>query len=388
MMVHLCWAYTSFAICCSSNILLVAALQCGALLVHAGQHGRSTRRSSNNNNNSSNKILLDTETSNKRHSSTSKHYLPLPSWKTVGRGGALSLSSFSQQNDGNGSNDDNHRRKLIAGALLGTIIGVPLIAEGYARMGTLHPFTGLDDPAAGAGAWRNVEHATIVFHGAGGQDQYTAELMTRLESLGYNSDNSNDNNNDNNKQQQQPYYATLIDWSRDSQNTLQASFNGQRIGRIFAETLLSKAPNLQTLHLIGISVGSFVADSCATRVKELVKVKVEQEQDDDKSSIYIQMTTLDPFCQRAVLGIGYGNKNFGKAKNVDYGQQYLNTDDPVPSTNNPLLECACKDVTKLRPEAIFGHDWPLVYYARSPECGTIIPDAEKSPRGSVVYPEK
>jgi len=271
----------------------------------------------------------------------------LESVYSIRRGGALSMSFYSTD----GESRDN-RRKIISG-ILGSFIGLPIVAELYARSGSLHPISGLDEPSGG---WDQVRVATLVFHGAGGQDKYTDELMRQIKSIGYKKGRN--------------FYGAMIDWSKDSQNTLQASFNGQNLGKEIAEKLLSKARNIQKLHLIGISVGSFVADACTMHIKL----------NSNRSDIYIQLTTLDPFAQRGVLGIGYGNRYFGKY--ADYSQQYLNTDDPVPSTNKPLLQSACIDVTSLRPEGIFGHDWPLVYYSRSPECGMFVKD--KLPRGSVT----
>ena len=68
-------------------------------------------------------------------------------------------------------------------------------------------------------------------------------------------------------------------------------------------------------------------------------------------------------------GSGYRDENFGSS--VDYAEQYLNTDDPVPTTNDPLPLCACIDVTAAQernnfelPENESMHCWPLVYFAR------------------------
>lgn len=45
-------------------------------------------------------------------------------------------------------------------------------------------------------------------------------------------------------------------------------------------------------------------------------------------------------------GIGYGAKNFGLG--VDFAEQFMNTDDPVPTTNDPLPNCAVIDVTNCK----------------------------------------
>jgi hypothetical protein len=93
--------------------------------------------------------------------------------------------------------------------------------------------------------------------------------------------------------------------------------------------LIKQASNLKTIHLIGISVGSFAANAAAVECKASPK---------DKRP-FIQLTLLDPFTQRGIFDFGYGNRVFGKS--ADYAQQYLNTDDPVPSTNAPLDNTVC-----------------------------------------------
>eukprot|EP00536_Pseudo-nitzschia_multiseries_P015412 jgi/Psemu1/42458/gm1.42458_g len=254
---------------------------------------------------------------------------------------------------------------LLASTLL---LIPPILLELYSRFGTFSiPNRGMNEsddisflPTPKTTDWRDVEHATIVFHGAGGEDEYTNELMNRLDSvteLKYKSESSQKCN----------YYNHIVDWSKYSTNILQASYNGQRIGQMTAEELLEQTANttnnLKTVHIIGISVGAFSADAAADEVKK------HFQNNKSKNAPFVQLTLLDPFQQRGIFGVGYGNKMFGKS--ADYAQQFLNTDDPVPSTNKPLENTVCYDVTNLRPETIFGHDWPLVYYARSDRCGEL-----------------
>ena len=175
---------------------------------------------------------------------------------------------------------------------------------------------------------------TIVFHGAGGQDKYTAELIERL--------NSNNNNN----------YVHICDWSVFSQSIVKAAFNAQRVGKIQATRIASNYDCAVSVHFIGISVGAFAADAAAKELKRLSK----------KS--FVQLTLLDPFTQRGVFGFGWGKRHFGEG--VDYCQQFMNTDDPVPSTNVKCNHAVCFDVTESskRDKDIFGHDWPLVFFSR------------------------
>ena len=56
---------------------------------------------------------------------------------------------------------------------------------------------------------------------------------------------------------------------------------------------------------------------------------------------YIMLLRI--FFRWDMKGVGYGAKNFGLG--VDFAEHYMNTDDPVPTTNDPLPNCAVIDVT-------------------------------------------
>ena len=290
------------------------------------------------------------------------------------------------------------RRNLLWKWIGGATVGVTIAGETYARLGASSEqiLSNIDDHnSKGRGSifinaplnWNEIEDVTLVFHGAGGQDMYTDELMKNLKDLS-----------------SSITYEAIMDWSDISSNLLQASFNGQRYGRIVASQLVDEAKlfnvkngrgkqKLKTLHIIGISVGAFAADAAVNQFKYLIG---------DDSDTHVQLTLLDPFSQRGVIGLNYGSKEFGKS--ADYAQQFLNTvranliliptrftplltfliekDDPVPSTSEPLSNCACFDVTSQRPDEIFGHDWPLVYYSRSTRLG-IVPLSQQKPRNSL-----
>ena len=287
------------------------------------------------------------------------------------------------------------RRNILAG-VGGAILSLPLLGEVYSRLGSRDVASlvfGDDHQASGASSapasaspagvrvlgddlTADVEEVTLVFHGAAGQDQYTDELMARLRA----------------RCASKTQYVAMIDWSALSSNILQASFSGQRVGREAARRLLERCctggddkRNLKRVHLIGISVGAFAADEACAAIKNQLGENVQ-----------CQLTLLDPFQQRGVVGTGYGNANFGKT--ADYAIHYLNTDDPVPSTNDPLAKyCAVVDVTKLRPEEIFGHDWPLVYYSgiekRRQNIGGgnvlgFVPEEDRLAPGTVIVADK
>ena len=56
---------------------------------------------------------------------------------------------------------------------------LPVLLEVYSRFGPkIDQGDLLQSPTSGS--WDDIEHATLVFHGSGGQDQYTDDLMKKL----------------------------------------------------------------------------------------------------------------------------------------------------------------------------------------------------------------
>ena len=195
----------------------------------------------------------------------------------------------------------------------GASIILPLAGETYARAGNFYPSKLGDEVFQNSPSdWNDVEEITLIFHGAGGQDENTEELLTKLRK----------------KNKEIKSYETVLDWSEGSRNILQASFNGERFGRLVAEQLFmmcGSSRSLKSIHFIGISVGSFAADAGVTRFRELMNdTKYEKREDSRfRRDIYIQLTLLDPFTQRGIIGASYGDRIFGKS--ADYAQRFLNT---------------------------------------------------------------
>jgi len=176
-----------------------------------------------------------------------------------------------------------------------------------------------------------------IFPGSGGEDELTDELFRSL--------NKTDSKN----------LIYMIDWKEYRGNVITAAFDSEAVGEAVADCLLANC-NPSEIHSIGISVGSFAANSFAETCKK-------------KLNLYARLTLLDPFCSRGLWGNGYGRKYFGNL--VDYAEQYLNTDDPVPSTNDPLPFCAVLDVTQsckrdtfVPPNGDSMHAWPVAYFSR------------------------
>ena len=171
---------------------------------------------------------------------------------------------------------------------------------------------------------------TFIFPGAGGID----ELVIELQSVTPNS--------------------KIIDWKDYRGSVLTAAFDAEAVGEAVANMVKN---NRKRLHYIGISVGGFCANAAATTTYL------------EDSSIDVQLTLLDPFCGRGVLEPNYGREYFGKYATT--ALHILNTDDPVPTTNDPLPNCCCIDVTSalerenfIPPPGDTMHSWPLAYFAR------------------------
>lgn len=197
------------------------------------------------------------------------------------------------------------RRKWLLQTLLGAVLALPILGELYARAAAPFIDFGKVRPASFESS-SSAGQITLVFHGAGGVDKNTDALMETLQTHDDATNEKRRNGNDSRRS-----VSNMIDWFAYSSNVLQASFNGQRIGRRYAEKLMKEMPNLETVHIIGISVGAFAADAAVVELKK------------QNRNLFVQETLLDPFCLRGVVDGGYGTRNYGKA--ADYAQQFLNT---------------------------------------------------------------
>ena len=132
---------------------------------------------------------------------------------------------------------------------------------------------------------------------------------------------------------------------------------------------------LRNLNLIGISVGAFAADSCSKYYHATFN---GADDADNLKPANVHLTLLDPFTSKGIFGYGWGMRNFGKSLEsskfpsllkselaADVFDVYLNSDDPVPSTNDPIDNAYNFDVTKsaskasfLPPEGQSMHSWP------------------------------
>jgi hypothetical protein len=179
---------------------------------------------------------------------------------------------------------------------------------------------------------------TFIFPGAGGVD----DLVLELQSVTPNS--------------------KIIDWSAHRGSIATAAYDGEAVGEAIADLLVDSTNRNRgsSLHFIGISVGAFCANAAAT---------ITYQRDSSSKNVNVRLTLLDPFCGRGLFGSNYGKEEFGKYATT--AVQIVNTDDPVPTTNDPLPNCYCIDVTDAPERDTFVllpgdsmHSWPLAYFAR------------------------
>lgn len=212
----------------------------------------------------------------------------------------------------------------------------------------------------------NANRLVLIFPGAGGRDQFSDELEETLQSyLNEEKESTMDlpfGLSFGSKANVESTKVTTIDWQEFRGSILSAAFDSEAVGEAIGGLIQDDYTRYSYIQVIGISVGAFAANACASLLCRKRSI-------DSLDKPYIRLTLLDPFTGRGVAGNGYGDKNFGTK--VDYSEQYMNTDDPVPTTNEPLSNCATFDVTSaverddfVLPENETMHCWPLVYYAR------------------------
>jgi len=217
---------------------------------------------------------------------------------------------------------------------------------------------------------------TFIFPGAGGVDGLVLELQASIPN------------------------SEIIDWKEYRGTLLTAGYDSEAVGEAIAELALkqidrysningngkitnsggyenkelksSTTSSFSGIRFIGISVGGFAANAAATVIhRQIAKTsrREDAESNDDNQTLDVHLVLLDPFCGRGFLGPNYGRDNFGKY--ATSAIQILNTDDPVPTTNDPLPYCYCLDVTEAPEKQDFVllpgdsmHSWPLAYFAR------------------------
>lgn len=191
--------------------------------------------------------------------------------------------------------------------------------------------SGVELPAACAGA----KDVFVIFHGAGGPDRETDDLLERVRTQDAAAGLER--------------VAFVFDWrpwfSTSGRRNLN-SYHGQAVGRRLGQLLASDAPDLRSLHIVGTSAGAWPANElCTSYVEESTAARKQRAE--------VLLSFTDPFTARSDRPFAdpWGMRNFGR--DADFAEQYLNTDDIAPSTNEPLPLCYCYDVTKAAERASF-----------------------------------
>ena len=137
------------------------------------------------------------------------------------------------------------------------------------------------------------------------------------------------------------------------------TFNARRIGHDLGEKL-SELENIKRLHLIGHSAGAFVVYAMCEAMKKR------------NEGIFIHTTYLDPVSIYGGIDWGYGTRNFGSC--ADISDAYIDHEDGVPGSDDPLMNPHTFDVTGLKKAAGFTgspHLWPIEYYRQAVQGETL-----------------
>lgn len=236
------------------------------------------------------------------------------------------------------------------------------------------------EPIYASNRERQQEDVVIIFPGLGGLDDHSRHLEDAVVTSDA-------------RQSFYKRYVEIYDWGQFKGSFLRASFDAQAVGRrvcsVLAEEQTTERGPIKHLHAVGMSVGAFAADSCIKTFNDISR------QQHLSTRTQTRLTMLDPFTSKGVFGYGWGARQFGKG--ADLVESYVNTDDPVPTTNDPLPIAYNLDVTnsklkrKFQPlEGDSMHSWPVEYLAQTwrttvdSKGNLIIPTQEQEPKGIVV----
>ena len=191
----------------------------------------------------------------------------------------------------------------------------------------------------------NEKSVFIIFPGFGGPDLNTKRIeeMIKASDATYS----------------EKRYTATYDWTKWRGNTIRAAFDGEMVGQLIGKQLKERrdtSRKIQNLHVIGVSVGAFAANAC-----------IDEFSKQNMTGIATRLTLLDPFTCKGLFGQGYGLRRFGV--NAKFCENFFNSDDPVPFTNEPLPHAYNYDVTESRQRASFTplpgdnmHSWPAAFF--------------------------
>lgn len=238
------------------------------------------------------------------------------------------------------------------------LVGAPLLgSEIYARLPPVWAPSSLPPLSVP----KETDELILILPGAGGPDANTKRIVAALSSSSSN-------------------VVAEYDWQPFCGDTLRAPYNAQRVGEHIGREL-GRLAELRRVHLVGVSVGAFVADRAVD----------SYARSGGTSRAATRLTLLDPFTARGLPGLArpataYGIARFGRA--ADEAVALINTDDPVPSTSLPLRHCRNLDVTAAAARESFVplpgdslHSWPCAWFGLN--RGVLPREAERVARGGV-----
>lgn len=284
-------------------------------------------------------------------------------------------------------------KTAFSGPLFG-LLCLPLAVELYSKLpvrcsNTVWPL--LPQPPTLPEDVLNSKSIAVLFPGYGGVDANTDRIVEEINKEGATT-------------------AYCYDWEMFRGNLFRSASCCIDIGTQLGKELAS-SKNIESVHFIGISVGSFAANACldsfSTEIEKQKKSGARKKftpmlqpptaegagKGGDPESPLTRATFLDPFTSKGVFGAGFGTKKFGAA--AQYAEQYLNTDDPVPSTNEPCSQCHCFDITECGDRDSFVplpndnmHSWPAAFYGlnyrQNRNLGTRLSAGHRAfPRGKI-----
>jgi hypothetical protein len=196
-------------------------------------------------------------------------------------------------------------------------------------------------------------------------------------------------------------FVYCYDWRNWRKDIFRAAYDSEYIGQLLGEQIAymkddSTGENkIKDIHIVGVSAGSFAANAVIKAYKRAI---VKHYGLKALRTVHTRLSLLDPFTLKGATGFNYGINNFGKE--ADFCEHFLNSDDPVPSTNTPVKNAYVYDITKSKDREKFTplpgdnmHSWPAAYFGmkwkteidprlKNPIFGDANHDSK--PRGSVI----
>ena len=141
-----------------------------------------------------------------------------------------------------------------------------------------------------------------------------------------------------------------IDWQYYSSNVFLCSVAGKKLGVEIGKRLATQS-SLKAIHAIGHSCGAFVTLGICEGAKSI------------NPNLIVHTTYLDPVAVYSGIFWHYGIEHFGNC--ADFSDNYIDTRDTVPGSNQALPNAYTFDVTQLQTakDAQYPpHAWPPRYY--------------------------